>query len=187
MKENLQKQEKETLLKLARKTLTEYLENNKNPKLDDFKITEGLKKKQGVFVTLKIDDMLRGCIGYVVGIKPLYEGVIENTINAAVNDPRFTPVQKNEVDKIDIEISAMTPLEKIDNPNIVEVGKHGLVIKKGFSSGLLLPQVAPEQGWNREEFLSNTCRKAGLPGDCWKEKDTEIYIFSAEVFGERHK
>ena len=175
--------EKKELLKIARTTLEKHVRDEKLP--EDIPNDAKLKEKQGVFVTLQKHGQLRGCIGYVEGIKPIYEAVRDNAINASSNDPRFPPVQPIELKDIDIEITVMTPLEKISDPNVIEVGKHGILIRKGWNQGLLLPQVATEYGWNREEFLAHTCMKAGLPVNAWKDKDAEIYIFSGEVFGEK--
>jgi uncharacterized protein (TIGR00296 family) len=105
-------------------------------------------------------------------------------ISAALNDPRFPPVSKEEIDELHIEISVLTPLKKIDDPEIIEIGKHGIYIRKDIFSGLLLPQVATEQGWNRKIFLEQTCRKAGLPPNAYKEPDTDIFIFQALIFNE---
>jgi len=101
---------------------------------------------------------------------------------AAFQDPRFPPVTKKELKDLDIEISVLTPFEQITDVNKIEVGKHGIYMERGFYSGLLLPQVATEYGWGRETFLEHTCRKAGLPPDAWKDKETRIYIFSADIF-----
>lgn len=180
--EGLSENEKKELLKIARSTLQNHIQNQKIP--DFTPSNENLKEKRGVFVTLQKHGQLRGCIGYVEGIKPIYEAVRDNAINASTNDPRFPPVQPEELKDIDIEITVMTPLEKISDPNLIQVGKHGILIRKGWNQGLLLPQVATDYGWNREEFLAHTCMKAGLPVNAWKEKDAEIYIFSGEVFGE---
>ncbi|HOG40797.1 MAG TPA: AmmeMemoRadiSam system protein A [Syntrophorhabdaceae bacterium] len=141
-----------------------------------------LKEKRGAFVTLKKKGELKGCIGYIKGVKPLYETVQEMAIQAAFHDPRFAPLEKDEWKDIDIEISVLTPMKKIQSVDEIEVGTHGLYIEKGFYSGLLLPQVATENNWDREAFLGYTCWKAGLPEDAWKHKDTKIYIFSADVF-----
>jgi uncharacterized protein (TIGR00296 family) len=176
-------EEKRELLKIARTTLEKHIRGEKIPEF--LPKTQRLKEKRGVFVTLKKHGELRGCIGYVEGIKPTYEAVKENAINASTNDPRFPPVRPEELKDIDIEITVMTPLEKITDPQKIEVGKHGILIRRGWNQGLLLPQVATEYGWNREEFLAHTCMKAGLPVNAWKEKGTEIYIFSGEVFGEK--
>jgi len=176
-------EEKRELLKIARTTLEKHIRGEKIPEF--LPKTQRLKEKRGVFVTLKKHGELRGCIGYVEGIKPTYEAVKENAINASTNDPRFPPVRPEELKDIDIEITVMTPLEKITDPQKIEVGKHGILIRRGWNQGLLLPQVATEYGWNREEFLAHTCMKAGLPVNAWKEKGTEIYIFSGEVFWEK--
>lgn len=174
--------EQKTLLTIARKTLEEFISNGNIPKLD---IKEGqLLEKRGVFVTLKKHDELRGCIGYIMPIEPLYKAVIEMTISSSTKDPRFLPVSKKELKDISIEISALTPLIPVENPNQIEVGKHGLYITRGGRSGLLLPQVATENKWNRDEFLSQTCRKAGLPQNAWNEKGTKTYTFTAQIFSE---
>lgn len=144
-----------------------------------------LIEKCGAFVTLHSNGELRGCIGYIEGIIPLFETVQEVAVKAALEDPRFEPVTVDELDNIDLEISVLSPLKKIKDVNKIEVGKHGLVIKRGYSRGLLLPQVAVEYNWDREAFLSHTCRKAGIGADQWKDQATEIYIFSAEIFSEK--
>jgi AmmeMemoRadiSam system protein A len=133
-------------------------------------------------VTIKSCGNLRGCIGYVRGYLLFHETVKEMAIQAAFNDPRFEPVTRDEWKDMDFEISVLTPMKKIEDVDEIEVGIHGLYIEKGVHSGLLLPQVATEQRWDRTEFLEYTCYKAGLPKDAWKSKDTDIYIFSADVF-----
>jgi hypothetical protein len=176
--------ERKTLLALAKASL-EAAVIGKKLDVSKFDLTDALKEKRGAFVTLTEGGELRGCIGYVKAIKPLYESVAENAVNAALHDPRFAPVGAAELRNIGIEISAMSPLEQITDISKIEVGKHGIMITKGFYSGLLLPQVATEYGWNREEFLTQTCRKAGLPSDAWKDPVTKIEIFSADVFGKK--
>jgi hypothetical protein len=141
-------------------------------------------KNTGAFVTLKKHGQLRGCIGFIEARKPSYETVRDMAQAAAFSDPRFSPVTQKEFEDLKIEISILTPLKKISDINEIEVGKHGLYIIKGFNSGLLLPQVATEYSWDRVTFLKETCRKAGLPFDAWKDKDAKIFIFSADVFGE---
>lgn len=179
----LSKQEQNTLLTIARKTLDEYISKGNIPQFD---IKAGtLLEKRGVFVTLTKHHDLRGCIGYIVPVAPLYKAVIEMTVSASTRDPRFPPVSKGELKDINIEISALTPLKLIDDPGSIEVGKHGLYITKGNYSGLLLPQVATEHKWNREEFLRQTCTKAGLPQNAWKDKGTNIYTFMAQIFHEK--
>lgn len=170
------------LLKLARETILKELKG------EIFKISEPesseLKKKSGCFVTLKIDGDLRGCIGYIQPVMELYKAVSQMAIEAAFNDPRFYPLTLHEFEKVKIEISVLTPLQKVEDLKDITVGKDGLLVKKGFRSGLLLPQVATEWGYDREQFLKQTCLKAGLYPDCYKETDTQIYKFQAEIFSE---
>jgi len=181
----LSKSDRENFLLLVRKTIGFYLEKGRAPNPDEFKLElpPVSKENTGVFVTLHKNNELRGCIGYVKGFKPLEEAIIDNAINAATKDPRFPPVNLKELDEIDIEISILSPTIEIDSVEEIEVGTHGIIISRDFSSGLLLPQVATEYGWNREEFLRHTCLKAGLPENAWK-KNSKIEIFSAVVFGE---
>ena len=144
-----------------------------------------LRAEGACFVTLENHGQLRGCIGNMVATGPLYEAVIRNAISAC-RDRRFAnnPVTAAELSDLDIEISYLTPMRPIDNTDAIVVGRHGLLIERGFRRGVLLPQVAARRGWTREEFLAQTCRKAGLPLDAWKQPGTRIYCFEAEVFGE---
>lgn len=176
----LTQQEKDYLKKLAFKSIQTYMDGDPDPDLA--LDSEILKKNCGAFVTLKIGGELQGCIGYIRGIKPLYAAIIEMARAAAFEDPRFPSLKKSQLDKIEIEISVLSPLEKIKNTDEIEVGKHGLLIRQGIYSGLLLPQVATEYNWDRETFLRHTCIKAGLPEDAYKEAETEIMTFTAEVF-----
>lgn len=176
----LTSEEKIELKKLAKDSISSHFDSSVKPEL---KLeSETLKENCGAFVTLKIAGQLRGCIGLVEGVRPLYEAVIEMAKAAAFEDPRFSPVKKEEVEKLEIEISAMTPLKQIRDLDLIEVGKHGLIIKSGYNSGLLLPQVATEYGWDRDTFLQQTCLKAGLSPQEYLNPSAEIYIFSAEVF-----
>jgi len=175
--------EKIYLLSLARTTISHYLETQKLP--STLPVSDKLREKFGVFVTLHKNGQLRGCIGYIEGIAPLYQAVMEMAKSAAFNDPRFNPVVKKEIPDLEIEISVLSPLKKVKDVKEIQVGKHGIIIQQGFQRGLLLPQVATEWGWNREEFLEQTCHKAGLPADAWKDTSSEIYIFSAEIFSEK--
>ena len=180
--EYLNKEEKKKLLEIARLSIIEVVTGKKQSPPD---VTEErLKENCGAFVTIKENDRLRGCIGYIQAVKPLYETVKDVAKSAAVNDYRFNPVSQDELDKLQLEISVLTPLKKINNISEIVVGKHGLYMKQGFNSGLLLPQVATEYKWDKETFLKETCRKSGLSQDAWKDKSTEIYTFSAEVFGD---
>lgn len=147
--------------------------------------TDTLSEKRGAFVTLKIGGRLRGCIGMVEPRKPLKETVAEMARAAAVGDPRFVPVDEDEVDSIDIEISVLTPLVRIRSRDEIVVGTHGLVVERGPHRGLLLPQVATEAGWDTVTFLGYTCEKAGLPRNAWRDPETRIFVFSAQVFGEK--
>jgi len=176
----LTEEEKQLLHHIAKTVIERRLKGEQIPKFDVSSKT--LKEQRGAFVTLNKQGSLRGCIGYIEGYKPLYEAVAEMAEAAAFRDPRFMPLAQNELKDIEIEISVLTPLEKITDINQIEVGKHGIYIKKGFYAGLLLPQVATEYRWDRKTFLEQTCRKAGLPSDAWKEEDTVIYIFSADIF-----
>ena len=178
----LNDEEKKILLKTARQSIENALAKKGNPKLDyDSPI---LKEKRGAFVTLTKNGMLRGCIGYVEALKPLDETIIEMAQAAAFRDPRFQAVSKDEIDELEIEISVLTPLKEIDDIKDIEVGKHGIIIERGGYSGLLLPQVATDYGWDRITFLEHTCQKAGLPTDAWKKEGTKIKIFSADIFQE---
>jgi AmmeMemoRadiSam system protein B/AmmeMemoRadiSam system protein A len=172
--------EKDILKKIAKESIRAELFGEKFNL--DYERTENLKQKRGAFVTLHKNGNLRGCIGYIQGVDSLDTTVKKMAVSAAFEDPRFPSLNKDEFNDIDIEISALTPLKKIRDINEIEVGKHGILLVKGFNSGLLLPQVATEYGWDSLTFLDQTCVKAGLYPGCWKENDTEIYIFSAEVF-----
>ena len=179
----LKTSEKETLLRIARSTIEHRLKGRPLPPLED--TSSVLRGKRGAFVTLHKRGELRGCIGYIVARKPLRETVREMAEAAAFQDARFPPVTADELEELDVEISVLSPLRKVADAEEIEVGKHGILIKKGYYQGLLLPQVAVEYGWDRTTFLRQTCRKAGLPPDAWKDPDAEIRIFSAEVFGEK--
>ena len=175
--------ERKRLLVIARQTIAEYLTTGK---IKEFKESDPVfLEEKGAFVTLRKHGDLRGCIGNIIGKGPLYKTVRDMAIESAVNDPRFKAVTKEELKDIEIEISILSVPAREFNPANIVMGKHGVIVKKGFYSGVFLPQVATETGWSREEFLSNLCsHKAGLPSDAWKNKDTELYTFTAEVFSE---
>jgi AmmeMemoRadiSam system protein A len=147
--------------------------------------TAALSARCGAFVTLKADGQLRGCIGHITGSRGLVETIKEVALSSAFEDPRFSPLRAEEWDRVRLEISVLSPFEEITDLNRIEVGVHGIMIRRGGHSGLLLPQVAAEQGWNRDAFLSHTCLKAGLPRDAWSLPQTRIEIFSAQVFAEK--
>ncbi|MBE9546354.1 MAG: AmmeMemoRadiSam system protein A, partial [Proteobacteria bacterium] len=174
--------EKDNLLEIARSTIECRLAG-KNP--PEFQIESTiLKEKRGAFVTLQKHGQLRGCIGFIEAKNPLHMTISEMALSAAFNDPRFPPVDREELKDLSIEISALSPLREIKDISEIEVGVHGIYIVKGFYSGLLLPQVATRYEWDRLTFLEETCHKAGLPSNAWADKDTRIYIFSADIFGE---
>lgn len=179
---NLGSQEKEYLLNVARNSIYELLG------LKPAKIvrpeSENLDRPLGVFVTLQKGQELRGCIGYVIGVTPLEEAVKEMAKAAASNDPRFPPVTSEEAKELEIEISVLSPLKTITNIDEIKIGTHGLMIQRGYQRGLLLPQVATRWKWDREQFLKQTCIKAGLPPDAWEDPDTRIQAFSAVIFSE---
>lgn len=177
--------EQKTLLELARATLRSVVKTGKEPEdISGFDITDRLQENLGAFVTLKIAGRLRGCIGYLQGRGPLYRTVIQNTINAARNDPRFSPVQADEEPEIHIEISVLSPVVPVKDIEEIVVGRDGLIITHGMNRGTLLPQVPVEYGWDRTEFLEHTCAKAGLGKDAYKDPKTKIERYSAQVFGE---
>jgi AmmeMemoRadiSam system protein A len=178
----LSEAEKKELLRTARQSLESAAKGLPRP---EFKpITDTMKEKRGVFVTLKKHGELRGCIGYIQPTKALYLAVAEMAVSAGLHDPRFRPVEERELSNIDIEISVLTPLKLIGGPDDIKVGRDGIFIVKDFYSGVLLPQVAVEYDWDSLTFLQETCYKAGLPPDAWQE-GAQIYTFSAEIFGEK--
>jgi len=178
----LTEKEKNLLLNIVKKTIAAKLSNKDLPQAAVE--AEIFKEKRGAFVTLKKRGHLRGCIGYIKAVKPLWETVQEMAVAAAFHDPRFPAVKAEELKDLTFEISILSPLHRIKNIDEIEVGKHGLYIIRGYNSGLLLPQVAVEYQWDRETFLGETCYKAGLPPQAWRDKETEIYIFSADYFGD---
>ena len=171
--------EKKDLLKLARSAVSSYVLDNKI--LEKIPRTPGFDTKRGVFVTLKIGGRLRGCIGFIEPVLPLAQAVVQAAVHAASQDPRFNPVTREELSRLEYEISVLTPLMEVKNPSSIRVGRHGLVVAMDGRSGLLLPQVATENGWDRETFLRQTCFKAGLAPDAWK-KGARIFSFEAIVF-----
>ncbi|MFH1208395.1 MAG: AmmeMemoRadiSam system protein B [Candidatus Omnitrophota bacterium] len=177
-------QEKEELLKIARTTVESYVQTGKAPEFSP--ASANLKKPLGAFVTLRENGQLRGCIGRFDPAGPLYLIVQQMAISAASQDPRFKPVNTNELGRLEYEISVLSPLRKIGTADEIELGKHGVQVSKGFHHGVFLPQVAIETGWSKEEFLGELCsQKAGLPRDCWKDPDVNLEVFTAEVFSEK--
>jgi len=177
------------LVKTARKAVTEFLSNGNRIKLES-DLEEKFSFNSGVFVTLNNPDGLRGCIGFPMPDKKLSHGIIAAAISAATEDPRFSPVKTNELNDIVFEVTVLTPPVEIDVSDPMEylekikVGRDGLIISPSFSSGLLLPQVPVEYGWNTEEFLQHTCEKAGLARDTWKNESVKIEKFEGIIFKE---
>ena len=177
------------LVKTARKVVTEFLSNDSRIKLEP-EFEKKFSFNSGVFVTLNKPDGLRGCIGFPMPVKKLSRAIVDGAIAAATEDPRFPPVTTKELDDIMFEVTVLTPPMEIDVSDPIEylskikVGRDGLIIRHSFSSGLLLPQVPVEYGWNVEEFLQHTCEKAGLARDTWKNESVKIEKFEGIIFKE---
>lgn len=176
------------LVKMARKAVTGILRSNS--KISDVAFDSKFDFSSGVFVTLNKKDSLRGCIGFPLPVKKLSEGLIDAAISAATQDTRFNSVTADELDEIVFEVTVLTPPVEIktNHPSEylteIKVGRDGLIVENSYTSGLLLPQVPTEYGWNVEEFLEYTCQKAGLEKDAWKDKDTTISRFQGVIFKE---
>jgi len=182
VKRELNTHEQQTLLAIARQAIVhgvqtgqEYIEPREE---------KVLNQRNGCFVTIKQDGELRGCIGNFQSELPLFKEVAQMAQASATKDPRFYPLKENDLDNFTLEISVLSPLQKVEDIEEIEVGKHGIYIEKSFYRGVLLPQVALEHNWDRLTFLQQTCLKAGLPTEAWKADDADIYVFSAQVFGE---
>lgn len=180
--------QKEILLKTARDTVEAVITNKPapTPQSDD----PELNVNCGCFVTLKNRGQLRGCIGQFTSEVPLIELVVEMAKASATGDPRFLsdPIRPDELAQLDVEISVLSPLKRTDDPLSLQLGVDGIYIKSGCTSGCFLPQVATETGWSKEQFLSYCCaHKAGLPADAWKDPNTEVYLFTADIFGSEFK
>lgn len=180
--------EQNDLISIARESIETYIKSGKIPNFDSRAGTQNfmsLQNKSGVFVTLKSDGNLRGCIGLIESDDPLYKTIPQMAVAAAVNDPRFSPVTKEDLLKLEYEVSVLSPMKKINQVSEIELGKHGVKVQNNGRSGVFLPQVADETNWSKEEFLNHLCQdKAGLSADCWKDPATEIYTFTAHVFSE---
>lgn len=188
--------ERKTLLRLARDTIETHLSSGKkvDPTKGDYELTPLMKRKLGTFVTLKKHGQLRGCIGMIQEKMPLYQAVVDYAIHSATKDPRFKPMTADEAKEVDIEISVMnptadpmTPFQKVKDVSEIVIGRDGLLLRRGSYQGILLPQVPVEQGWDRDKYLEGICRKAGVPNGAWKDAKTELYRFSAQVFGEKEQ
>ncbi len=180
----LSNEQRKKLLQIARESIASVLEG-KSVEWRETDIDEILRQPSGAFVTLNASDgHLRGCIGSIHPVAPLYRAVSQSALNAAFRDPRFYPVTPEELPDLELSISVMGPIDRVQSVEEIVVGRDGLIISCGPFAGLLLPQVATEYGWDRDTFLSQTCIKAGLPAAAWRSKDTKIERFSAEVFSE---
>lgn len=176
------------LIALARRAISSALEGKSLPESPPGGGI--LLQKAGVFVTIRShpDKQLRGCVGLPAPALPLWEAVIHSALSSAFRDPRFSPITRDELDRITIELSVLTPPKEVPKgslPEAIKVGRDGLIVERAGRKGLLLPQVAVEYGWSSEEFLRRTCEKAGLDRDCWRWKDTKVFTFQAEVFEEK--
>ena len=177
---------KKILLSIARESIESAITDTPSEQTQIEITSPELKEKSGAFVTLRTHGKLRGCIGRMVSDIPLYKLISEMAVSAAKEDPRFSQIQPSELEGLEIDISVLSPLQKIDDPLDFELGRHGIYIKKSFSTGCFLPQVATETGWTKEEFLSQCCSmKAKISPDAWKKKNVDIYIFTSEMVSEK--
>ena len=179
---NLTPADKQLLLQVARDSIAARLTGKAAAPVKT--AAPVMQERRGAFVSLHRQGQLRGCIGYIDAVKPLLQTVQEMAPAAAFHDPRFRPLQADELADLEIEISVLTPMKLIKSTDEIEVGKHGLYLVRGLNRGLLLPQVATQYHWDRLTFLEQTCYKAGLPPDAWKDPSTQIYTFSAEIFAD---
>ncbi|MGC9318324.1 MAG: AmmeMemoRadiSam system protein A [Armatimonadota bacterium] len=178
----LDEQQQEILLDLARETIKRYVTEGTVP--DPPSGDPALEQPRAVFVTLHKHGQLRGCIGSLEPREPLAAAVRSSAISAATQDPRFPPVTPEELDDLEIEISVLSPLRRVDSADEIVVGEHGVMVADGMRRGVFLPHVAPEQGWDRDTMLQYLCaHKAGLPADAW-QRGAELHVFTAQVFGE---
>jgi AmmeMemoRadiSam system protein A len=185
----LNEREGSYILKLARETIAAALRGAKSPAIevpDEFPSDSPLREVRGVFVTLTERGDLRGCIGSIIGVEPLAKGVAHQAMNSAFHDPRFPALRPEELDGIEIEISVLTPPTRVPGYEAIEVGRHGVVIEKDGYRAVFLPQVAPEQGWDRETMLSHLCRKAGLGPEEWR-RGAKFEVFEAQILEEKQE
>jgi AmmeMemoRadiSam system protein A len=175
---SLSEAERKDILELARCAVVEAVSPGRSPRV--VATASLFQESRGVFVTLYVQGKLHGCIGVAQGKERLGESIPRCAASAALNDPRFSPMRPEDLETLEIEVSLLSPLEQIQ-PEQIEIGKHGLLVEQGTRRGLLLPQVAVEHDLNREDFLKETCHKAGLPKEAWKSAETRIYGFSCEI------
>jgi AmmeMemoRadiSam system protein A len=181
-KSPLSEQQKQELLTLARKTVTDYVKHKKNPE-PEMKDPR-LLANGATFVTINRNHRLRGCIGNIQPVMPIYRSVIRNAVAASSQDPRFPPLAPEELADMDVEVTVLSPMVQLDDVKNILIGTHGLYLIKGQQSSVFLPQVPVEQGWDHTTYLEQLCHKAGLPGNAWKDKDARLFIFSADIIKE---
>jgi AmmeMemoRadiSam system protein A len=179
---SLSEADRRAALHLARTAVVEAVSQRKFP--DAFPREGAFAEPRGVFVTLHVRNRLQGCIGVIEANEPLGEGIVRCAASAALEDTRFSPMKPEQLDEFSIEISLLSPMEPIA-PEAIEIGRHGLFVRLHAQRGLLLPQVAVEHRLTREQFLEETCRKAGLPRDAWRDPEARLFGFTCEVFSER--
>ena len=182
MGQELTAEEQSALLSIARNAIETFVRTGES--YIEPREERNLNRRNGCFVTIYKDGELRGCIGNFQSELPLFKEVAEMAVSSSSRDPRFYPMNEEDLENFKLEISVLSPLKKIDSIEEIEVGTHGIYLEKGYYRGVLLPQVATEYGWDRETFLKQTCIKAGLPTEAWDSEDAEIYVFSAQIFGE---
>jgi hypothetical protein len=185
----LSDEEGASAVRLARDAIVTFIRDRKKINLSNYDLSQNFSKKLGVFVTINKRGVLRGCIGFPYPIIELKNAIVEAAISAATNDPRFSPLSLDELEKIEVEVTILTEPVKLDvkprdRPKAIVVGKHGLIVRRGPYQGLLLPQVAVEWGWDAETFLEQTCLKAGLTPDMWLDERTEVSTFEGQIFNE---
>jgi AmmeMemoRadiSam system protein A len=180
----LERSDQLRLLAIAHGALEAAVCHGRSFAFDPANLTPDLLAPAAAFVTLHEQGELRGCIGLMRFETPVWLNVRDAAVAAAQDDPRFMPVQEAEVPALDLEISVLEPPVELPDPAGFVVGRHGIVVERGLRRGLLLPQVATEQGWDAEEMLDAVCRKAGLPGDAWRDPETKLYVFESTCFGD---
>ena len=182
----MDEKDKKALLQIARKSVESAVKGISNDQTQVEITSPELNEKNGVFVTLRTQGKLRGCIGRMVSDIPLHKLVSEMAVSAATDDPRFNQIEPSELDDLEIDISVLSPLQMAKNPLDFELGRHGIYVKKDSATGCFLPQVATDTGWTKEEFLTQCCSvKAGLSPDAWKKGDVDVYIFTSEIISEK--
>lgn len=174
--------QKQTLLRLAREAILSRFD----PSQPELPAEPEFQAKRGLFVTLRLDGDLRGCIGLIQPRRSIAEEVVEMAREAAFGDPRFPPLRREELPRIEIEVSLLSEMIPVRDISEIVIGRDGLLLRQGFRSGVFLPQVPVEWNWDLQTYLSQLCRKAGLPDRAWKRDDAELFRFEAEVFGETH-